>query len=180
MNKLVKTILSVMAFGGVVGIAHAEVETASLWGGGGASQHPEGCTELCGSKSIPIEITIPKVCELKNVTTKITLNSTTGTGTGGFSVGANAAYNLLVDTDNRTSGTNNSALKYGTYSIPTTVTTKRGSNNVNLGSIKYNEPMTAGTSSLNDYSITVQTSGSLGISKPAGTYTDKYNISVYF
>ena len=122
MNKLVKTILSVMAFGGVVGIAHAEVETASLWGGGGGSQHPEGCTELCGSKSIPIEITIPKVCELKNVTTKITLNSTTGTGTGGFSVGANAAYNLLVDTDNRTSGTNNSALKYGTYSIPTTVT----------------------------------------------------------
>ncbi|MDG9860765.1 hypothetical protein [Acinetobacter ursingii] len=109
MNKLVKTILSVMAFGGVVGIAHAEVETASLWGGGGGSQHPEGCTELCGSKSIPIEITIPKVCELKNVTTKITLNSTTGTGTGGFSVGANAAYNLLVDTDNRTSGTNNSA-----------------------------------------------------------------------
>ena len=87
MNKLVKTILSVMAFGGVVGIAHAEVETASLWGGGGGSQHPEGCTELCGSKSIPIEITIPKVCELKNVTTKITLNSTTGTGTGGFSVG---------------------------------------------------------------------------------------------
>ncbi|HAK15830.1 MAG TPA: hypothetical protein DCM65_06140, partial [Acinetobacter junii] len=107
----------------------------------------------------------------------------TGAGTGGFKVGANAPYNLLVTTDNQTSSSA-SAVKFGSNSIPTTVTTTRsatstsGAASIGLGVLKTNEPMALTTP--NAYDITIQAGGSWGVSKPAGTYTDKYNIAVYF
>lgn len=182
MNKLVKTILSATAFSALIGVAHADVETLGFGGGGHQPpKPPTGCTELCSSASIPIEIVVPKTCHLTDVSTKINLNSSTGKGNGGFTIKANAKYNLLVDTDNQQSGINQSELRgpAGSSPIKTTVKTTRGSTNINLGSVKYDEPMTAGTSP-NNYAIDVQTTGSLGVDRPAGTYTDQYNIKVYF
>ncbi len=172
MNTLVKTALSIIGFGLAMSAAHAtDTYTPPT------TQYPQGCTELCGQASIPIKLEVPKKCELSDVSGSIVLNSNTGAGTGGFKVGANAPYNLLVTTDNQTS-TTASAVKFGANSIPTTVTTTRGSTPILLGTVKTNEPMALVVP--NAYNIAIQAGGSWGVSKPAGTYTDKYNIAVYF
>ena len=173
MNTLIKTALTIVGFGIVVSTAHADEARNPP----PPPQHPNGCTELCGQASIPIKLEVPKKCELSDVSGSIVLNSNTGAGTGGFKVGANAPYNLLVTTDNQTSSSA-SAVKFGTNSIPTTVTTTRGATSIGLGVLKTNEPMALTTP--NAYNIAIQAGGSWGVSKPAGTYTDKYNIAVYF
>lgn len=173
MNTLIKTTLSAMALGLCFSAAHAEVVDKNP----PPPNYPESCKELCGQASIPITLEVPRKCELSDVSGSIVLNSTTGAGTGGFKVGANAPYNLLVTTDNQTSSSA-SAVKFGLNSIPTTVTTTRGATTIGLGVLKTNEPMALTTP--NDYNITIQAGGSWGVSKPAGTYTDKYNIAVYF
>lgn len=177
MNTLIKTALSAMALGFCFSVAHANTDEAKN------TQLPAGCTQLCGQASIPIKLEVPRKCELSDVSGSIVLNSNTGAGTGGFKVGANAPYNLLVTTDNQTSSSA-SAVKFGSNSIPTTVTTTRsatstsGAASIGLGVLKTNEPMALTTP--NAYDITIQAGGSWGVSKPAGTYTDKYNIAVYF
>ena len=110
MNTLVKTALSIIGFGIAMSATHA-TDTDSP----PTPEHPQGCTELCGQASIPIKLEVPKKCELSDVSGSIVLNSNTGAGTGGFKVGANAPYNLLVTTDNQTS-TTASAVKFGANS----------------------------------------------------------------
>lgn len=106
MNTMIKTVLSITAFTAFMGVAHAD-ETSK-----GGPSLPQGCTELCKSGAIPIQLTVPKICDLQLGTTSITLNSA-GQGSGTFKVGANAPYQLLVFTDNQTAGTNTSVLKNG-------------------------------------------------------------------
>ena len=96
-------------------------------------------------------------------------------------VGANAKYNLLVDTDNRVGGgkTTKSAAKSGSHAVGLTVETKlTGSSSV----IQLNDQQTniaPGSNGWNSYNVLVKSDG-VGISKPAGTYTDNYSIEVSF
>ena len=124
------------------------------------------------SKDIPIELTVLKHCDLDVLTSKITL-SDGGSGTGSFKVGANAPYNLLVST------TNNSRVKNGNNEIPIIVTTNLAGSttNIPLGAAQTNQSVAIG--GWNTYNVKV-TSQEVGISKPAGIYTDEYNIRVYF
>ena len=170
MNTLIKTTLSIMALGVVVNTAHATRNPPP----------PPPPTDICGDckDNIPIEMEVKKVCELTDVSEKIVLDSNTGAGVGGFKVATNAPYNLLVTTDNQT-GPTASSVKNGAHSIATTVNTTGPTGAVSLGVLKANEPATlAGPK--NNYSIAIQATGPWGLSKPAGTYTDKYNIVVSF
>ena len=167
MNIMIKTALSVAAFTAFMGIAHAD--------GDDKKPVPQGCTELCKSAAIPIQLTVPKICDLKLGVSSITLDST-GKGSGTFKVGANAPYQLLVYTDNQTSGINTSVLKNGNNTIATSVTTS-GPDNLTLGTLK-SEDMTL--NNLSTYTVNVATTESFGINKPAGVYKDTYHIQVYF
>ncbi|WP_374254702.1 hypothetical protein [Acinetobacter brisouii] len=169
MNIMMKTLLSAAALTAFTGIAHA-----------GGSQECDTSTGTSSCKdSIPIELTVAKKCVLR-ADDKITVDSKTGVGTGSFWVGANADYNLLVNTNNHTGlGIDESFLKGSggnTTTIPTTVTTKRGTTSINLGVAKTGEPMALST--MNQYNVKVQT-GPMG-SVPADTYSDLYTINVYF
>lgn len=143
-------------------------------GGGGGSPMPEGCSELCKSAAIPIQLTVPKICHL-DASKSIVLNGATGTGSGNFSVGANAGFTVLVNTDNHTSG-NNSKVVNGSDSIKTLVTTT-GPDTLNLG-IPKAKGATMG--SFLNYTVNVAATEAYGINKPAGTYTDTYRIQVFF
>lgn len=167
MKLLMKTALSALALGSVIGMAHAE--DAEL--AGKPQKPPTGCGELC-TGSIPIELTVQKHCDLDVVTNKISLTDG-GSGNGSFKVGANAPYNLLVST------TNGSKVKFGNNEIPIVVkTTRQGSSNViPLGQVQSNQ--TVGLGSWAEYNVNVS-SQQVGITKPAGVYTDNYNIKVYF
>ena len=71
---------------------------------------------------------------------------------------------------------NNSAVKFGSNSIATTVTTT-GNGGLTLG-VPANKSATY--SSLLSYNVAVATTGAYGVNTPAGTYTDTYHISVFF
>ena len=68
--------------------------------------------------AIPIQVIVPKRCELKVKTASISLKDG-AEATGQIMVGANANYNLLVDTDNRVGGgkTTKSAAKSGSHAV---------------------------------------------------------------
>lgn len=177
MSKFIKTAAAVVVFGAF--------STVTMAGGGHTPPKPKDpkptpvCNEGPCTGSIPIQVTVPKRCELKVETPTISLKDG-GHGTGIFKVGANAKYNLLVDTDNRVgSKSTKSQAKSGNHAVDLTVQTKLvGSSSV----IQLNDQQNniePGSNSWNSYNVLVD-SQSVGISKPAGTYTDKYNIRVSF
>lgn len=178
MSKFIKTAAAVVVFG-----AFSTVTMAGGGGNHGPKPDPKPtpvCNEGPCTGSIPIQVTVPKRCELKVKTPSISLKDG-AEASGQFLVGANADYNLLVDTDNRVGGdkTTKSEAKSGSHAVGLTVETKRtGSSSV----IKLNDQQTniaPGSNGWNTYNVFVK-SDSVGISKPAGTYTDKYNIRVSF
>lgn len=166
MNVFTKSLLATLVLGAASTAIYAEDD-----GSADRSRPPSSCGELC-TGSIPIELKVEKHCDLDVKTSKISLTDG-GSGTGQFRVGANAPYNLLVST------TNNSKVKMGTHEIPINVTTTQQGTmaNVALGTAQTNVGVALG--GWNTYDVKV-TSAAVGISKPAGTYTDQYNIRVYF
>ncbi len=178
MSKFIKTAAAVVVFG-----AFSTVTMAGGGGNHGPKPDPKPtpvCNEGPCTGSIPIQVTVPKRCELKVKTPSISLKDG-AEASGQFLVGANADYNLLVDTDNRVGGgkTTKSEAKSGSHAVDLTVETSlAGSSSV----IKLNDQQTniaPGSNGWNTYNVFVK-SDSVGISKPAGTYTDKYNIRVSF
>lgn len=177
MSKFIKTAAAVVVFG-----AFSTVTMAGGGGNYGPKPDPKPtpvCNEGPCTGSIPIQVTVPKRCELKVLTSSISLKDGAKTS-GQFKVGANAKYNLLVDTDNRVgSKSTKSKAKSGNHAVGLTVeTTLAGSSSV----IKLNDQknnIAPGNNGWNTYNVLVK-SDSVGISKPAGTYTDKYNIRVSF
>ncbi|MHA3115927.1 hypothetical protein E0H86_08100 [Acinetobacter sp. ANC 4635] len=172
MNIMMKTLLSAAALTAFTGVAHAGNQECDTGTG----------TSKCHD-TIPIELIVSKKCVLR-ADDKITVDSKTGVGTGSFWVGANADYNLLVNTtyhgQTGATGTDESYLKgsgSNTTTIPTTVTTKRGTTSINLGVAKTGEPMALTT--MNQYSVTVKTKNAIG-SVLADKYSDLYSIDVYF
>ena len=176
MSKFIKTAAALMVFGAF--------STVTMAGG---NHHPKPdpkptpvCNEGPCTGSIPIQVIVPKRCELKVKTPSISLKDG-AEASGQFMVGANAKYNLLVDTDNRVGGgkTTKSAAKSGSHAVGLTVETKlTGSSSV----IQLNDQQTniaPGSNGWNSYNVLVK-SESVGISKPAGTYTDNYSIEVSF
>ncbi|MCA4814489.1 hypothetical protein [Acinetobacter towneri] len=176
MSKFIKTAAALMVFGAF--------STVTMAGG---NHHPKPdpkptpvCNEGPCTGSIPIQVIVPKRCELKVKTPSISLKDG-AEASGQFMVGANAKYNLLVDTDNRVGGgkTTKSAAKSGNHAVGLTVETKRaGSPSL----IQLNDQQTniaPGNNGWSTYNVLVKSDG-VGISKPAGTYTDKYNIRVSF
>ena len=168
MNKMTQATLATLVLGCCSTAVFAETESRP------SGNMPQGCTELCKSGSIPIELKVDKVCKLE-VGPAINLDKILGTGSSNFKVGANSGFTVLVDTDNHTSG-NNSAVKFGSNSIATTVTTT-GNGGLTLG-IPAAKSATYG--SLLSYNVAVATTGAYGVNTPAGTYTDTYRISVFF
>ena len=176
MSKFIKTAAAVVVFGAF--------STVTMAGGGHTPPKDPKPTPVCNegpcTGSIPIQVIVPKRCELKVKTPSISLKDG-AEASGQFMVGANANYNLLVDTDNRVGGgkTTKSAAKSGSHAVGLTVETKlAGSSSV----IQLNDQKTniaPGNNGWNTYNVLVK-SDSVGISKPAGTYTDKYNIRVSF
>lgn len=168
MNVFTKSLLATLVLGAASTAIYAEDDGGSADRG---VRPPAGCGELC-TGSIPIELTVQKHCDLDVLTNKITLTDG-GSGNGQFKVGANAPYNLLVTT------TNGSKVKMGTNEIPINVTTKLAGSatNIPLGTAQTNIAVALG--GWNTYNVNV-TSAAVGISKPAGVYTDQYNIKVYF
>ncbi|MHA3055868.1 hypothetical protein E0H77_06880 [Acinetobacter sp. ANC 4633] len=173
MNIMMKTLLSAAALTAFTGVAHAGNQECDTSTG----------TSSC-KDSIPIELTVAKKCVLRaddKITVSASGGSSTASGTGSFWVGANADYNLLVNTTNHAGlGPNASFLKgtgANTTTIPTTVTTTRsGGPSINLGEAKTGEPMALST--MNQYDVKVLT-GTIGNVK-ADTYSDLYTINVYF
>ena len=176
MSKFIKTAAALMVFGAF--------STVTMAGGGNNPPKDPNPTPVCNegpcTGSIPIQVIVPKRCELKVKTPSISLKDG-AEASGQFMVGANAKYNLLVDTDNRVGGgkTTKSAAKSGSHAVGLTVETKlTGSSSV----IQLNDQQTniaPGSNGWNSYNVLVKSEG-VGISKPAGTYTDKYNIRVSF
>ncbi|WP_168399174.1 hypothetical protein [Acinetobacter indicus] len=176
MSKFIKTAAAVVVFGAF--------STVTMAGGGYTPPKDPKPTPVCNegpcTGSIPIQVIVPKRCELKVKTPSISLKDG-AEASGQFMVGANAKYNLLVDTDNRVGGgkTTKSAAKSGSHAVGLTVETKlAGSSSV----IQLNDQQTniaPGSNGWNSYNALVKSDG-VGISKPAGTYTDKYNIRVSF
>lgn len=166
MNVFTKSLLATLVLGATSTAIYANED-----GSADRGRPPTSCGELCTGQ-IPIELKVEKHCDLDVKTSKITLTDG-GTGTGQFRVGANAPYNLLVST------TNGSKVKMGAHEIPITVTTKQQGTmtNIALGAAQTNVAVALG--GWNTYDVNV-TSAAVGISKPAGTYTDQYNIRVYF
>ena len=175
MAKFIKTAAALMVFGAF--------STVTMAGG---NHHPKPdpkptpvCNEGPCTGSIPIQVIVPKRCELKVKTPSISLKDG-AESSGQFLVGANAKYNLMVDTDNRvgSKSTKSQAIS-GNHAVGLTVeTTLAGSSSV----IQLNDQKTniaPGNNGWNTYNVLVK-SDSVGISKPAGTYTDKYNIRVSF
>ena len=177
MSKFIKTAAAMVVFG-----AFSTVTMAG--GGGNLGPKPDPkptpvCNEGPCTGSIPIQVTVPKRCELKVETPSISLKDG-AEASGQFKVGANANYNLLVNTDNRLGGkSTKSEAQSGSHAVGLTVETKRtGSSSV----IKLNDQQTniaPGSNGWNTYNVLVK-SESVGISKPAGTYTDNYSIEVSF
>lgn len=176
MSKFIKTAAAVVVFGAL--------STVTMAGSGNSNPNPDPkptpvCNEGPCTGSIPIQVIVPKRCELKVKTASISLKDG-AEASGQFLVGANAKYNLLVDTDNRVgSKSTKSKAKSGNHAVGLTVeTTLAGSSSV----IKLNDQknnIAPGNNGWNTYNVLVK-SDSVGISKPAGTYTDKYNIRVSF
>ena len=178
MSKFIKTAAAVVVFG-----AFSTVTMAGGGGNHGPKPDPKPtpvCNEGPCTGSIPIQVTVPKRCELKVKTPSISLKDG-AEASGQFLVGANADYNLLVDTDNRVGGgkTTKSEAKSGSHAVGLTVETKRvGSPSIILLNDKQTN-IAPGSNGWNTYNVFVK-SDSVGISKPAGTYTDNYNIRVSF
>ena len=178
MSKFIKTAAAVVVFG-----AFSTVTMAGSGGNHGPKPDPKPtpvCNEGPCTGSIPIQVIVPKRCELKVKTPSISLKDG-AEASGQFMVGANANYNLLVDTDNRVGGgkTTKTAAKSGSHAVGLTVETKlTGSSSV----IQLNDQQTniaPGSNGWNSYNVLVKSEG-VGISKPAGTYTDNYSIEVSF
>ena len=178
MSKFIKTAAAMVVFG-----AFSTVTMASGGGNHGPKPDPKPtpvCNEGPCTGSIPIQVTVPKRCELKVKTPSISLKDG-AEASGQFLVGANADYNLLVDTDNRVGGgkTTKSEAKSGSHAVGLTVETKRvGSPSIILLNDKQTN-IAPGSNGWNTYNVFVK-SDSVGISKPAGTYTDNYSIEVSF
>lgn len=178
MSKFIKTAAAVVVFG-----AFSTVTMAGGGGNHGPKPDPKPtpvCNEGPCTGSIPIQVTVPKRCELKVKTPSISLKDG-AEASGQFLVGANADYNLLVDTDNRVGGgkTTKSEAKSGSHAVGLTVETKRvGSPSIILLNDKQTN-IAPGSNGWNTYNVLVK-SESVGISKPAGTYTDNYSIEVSF
>ena len=181
MSKFIKTAAAMVVFG-----AFSTVTMASGGGNHGPKPDPKPtpvCNEGPCTGSIPIQVTVPKRCELNVVTSSISLKDGAETS-GQFMVGANANYNLLVNTDNRLGDkSTKSKAKLGVGNnapaVGLTVETKRaGSPSIILLNDKQTN-IAPGSNGWNTYNVFVK-SDSVGISKPAGTYTDKYNIRVSF
>ncbi|NNH00624.1 hypothetical protein [Acinetobacter sp. ANC 5414] len=170
MNKMTQAALAALVLGAC--------STAVMAGEEGRPNQDRGCNTGSCTGSIPIVVKVPKRCMLKIDTPSIALGDGE-TETGRFSVGANANYNLLVDTVNRvgTSATTRSEAKSGSNAVGITVETRlAGSSHL----IKLNEQkndITPGRGGWNSYNVSVK-SDYVGISKPAGNYSDKLNITV--
>ncbi|WP_179993924.1 MULTISPECIES: hypothetical protein [unclassified Acinetobacter] len=179
MSKFIKTAAAVVVFGAF--------STVTMAGGGHNPPKDPNPTPVCNegpcTGSIPIQVTVPKRCELNVVTSSISLKDGTETS-GQFMVGANANYNLLVNTDNRLGDkSTKSKAKLGVGNnapaVGLTVETKRaGSPSIILLNDKQTN-IAPGSNGWNTYNVFVK-SDSVGISKPAGTYTDNYSIEVSF
>ena len=177
MSKFIKTAAAVVVFGAF--------STVTMAGGGHNPPKDPKPTPVCNegpcTGSIPIQVIVPKRCELKVKTSSISLKDG-AQSSGQFLVGANADYNLLVNTDND-GGSKSTKSKAkssdGKHEVGLTVETSlAGSSSV----IKLNDQknnIAPGSDGWNTYNVLVK-SDSVGISKPAGTYTDKYNIRVSF
>ena len=177
MSKFIKTAAAVVVFG-----AFSTVTMAGGGGNHGPKPDPKPtpvCNEGPCTGSIPIQVTVPKRCELKVETPSISLKDG-AEASGQFKVGANANYNLLVNTDNRLGGkSTKSEAKSGSHAVGLTVETKRvGSPSIILLNDKQTN-IAPGSNGWNTYNVFVK-SDSVGISKPAGTYTDNYSIEVSF
>ena len=188
MSKFIKTALSILILGASSTAVFAEDLSAAKPGGsnnqggahqgGGTQTGGSNCgsgrgTETC-SGQIPIYVTVPTLCELQVETDDITF-ADGGTGTGTFNVKSNAQYKMKLTTDN------NSNARYsenGTiFSIPLNITTTgNGGVNYDLNQEYQNIPRSFTGS---QYTVSV-TNAAVGISKPAGTYKENYNIAVYF
>ena len=168
MNVFTKSLLATLVLGAASTAIYAEDDAGSADRGG---RPPSGCGETCTGQ-IPIELTVQKHCDLDVLTSKITLEDG-GAGSGQFKVGANAPYNLEVST------LNGSKVKMGANEIPITVTTKLAGSATNIPLNTPQNNIAVALGGWNTYNVNV-TSAAVGISKPAGVYTDQYKIRVYF
>ena len=181
MSKFIKTAAALIVFG-----AFSTVTMAGGGGNQGPKPNPKPtpvCNEGPCTGSIPIQATVPKRCELKVLTSSISLKDGAETS-GQFMVGANAKYNLLVNTDNNVSdkSTKSKAKLGGGDHAPAVGLTIKTQLDNSSSVILLNDEKTniaPGSNGWNTYNVLVK-SDSVGISKPAGTYTDKYNIRVSF
>ncbi|MDH1439522.1 hypothetical protein N5I27_14520 [Acinetobacter johnsonii] len=141
---------------------------------------PDECNEGPCKGYIPIHVTVPKRCAVKVPKTPIILKDGE-TETASFQVGANANYRLVVDTANRigAGATVESEAKNGGNAVGIEVRTRKaGSPTV----IQLNDPQVntaPGPGGWNTYNVEVK-SDYVGMSKPAGTYSDNYSITVSF
>ncbi|MHA3049805.1 hypothetical protein [Acinetobacter sp. ANC 4639] len=165
MNIMMKTLLSAAALTTFTGVAHA----------GERSHCDTGSGAVCAA-TIPVELVVPKSCDLVLDDSKITLDST-GAGSRSFKIGANYAYNLLVNTDYRVSDTQ-TKLTSGSNTVTTNVTTQKGGSgpNIPLGTIQTG---IAAPTGYDNYTVSFQTAENFAM-KPAGTYMDNYHITVSF
>lgn len=142
---------------------------------------PDTCDEGPCKGNIPIYVNVPKRCAVKVPKTPIILKDG-DTETTSFQVGANANYRLVVDTTNRigNGATVESLAKSGSNSVGIEVSTRKAGPGNPL--IKLNDPQantTPGPMGWNTYNVEVK-SDYVGMSKPAGTYSDNYSITVSF
>lgn len=149
-------------------------------GGPAPTPEPDECREgICRGK-IPIKVEVPKRCALKVPQKPIFLKDG-DMETATFQVGANAKYNLTVDTANRVGhgSTFDSKAKNGHNSVDLEVKTyKHGS----MSPIKLNDTqhhIEPGHHGWSSYDVKVK-SEYVGMSKPAGIYSDEYFITVSF
>lgn len=161
MNLIIKAGLAALVVG---------TSSAAVFAGAG---HQNSCENECTGK-IPVELNVPKICSLDDVTGKITLDKA-GKGTGSFRVGANDAYKLLV-----TSTNGSKLLNSANQAIPINIVTKAPNGSaVNLGT-PFSSASTIGTANGHKYTVDVNTTQAFGINTAAGTYRDTYNIKVDF
>ena len=169
MNVFTKSLLATLVLGAASTAIYAVEDDAGSADRGG--RPPSGCGETCTGQ-IPIELKVEKHCDLDVLTSKISL-ADGGSGSGSFKVGANAPYNMEVSTQN------GSKVKMGTNEIPITITTKLSGSATNIPLNTPQSNIAVALGGWNTYNVNV-TSAAVGISKPAGTYSELYKIRVYF
>lgn len=174
MSKLIKAALSASVL--VVGFSAIPAQAS---GGGGKGPKPPIDWSKCNTnagcdKEIPITLEVPKKCEVTGAN-PIVLDKNGTAKSSSYTISTNTPYVLNLSLRNTGTATQ-TYVRHNDDSderVSTTVSTKKGSTPVSLGSSNHE-----GVSNDN-YTVTVSNAAVTPLQR-AGTYSDSYLISVQY